>query len=148
MVEKEKDVDVLVVEDSLDDSELTQYAMIQNNDRLHLRHFNDGVEALNFIFARRRFEGNKIQKGLKLVILDLRLPTIDGLDILKIIREDSATKMLPVVILTSSTDREDVAAAYKLGANSYVIKPNGFDNYVKKIESLSFYWNNVNERPY
>ena len=147
-VQKEKDVDVLVVEDSVDDSELTQYAMMQGNDNIQFLHFNDGVEALNFIFARRRYAGHKIQTGLKLIILDLGLPTMSGLDFLKIIREDNATKMLPVVILTSSTDQHDMTAAYELGANSYVVKPNGFDSYVKKIGSLAFYWSRVNERPY
>jgi two-component system, response regulator len=147
-MEKKKDVDVLVVEDSLDDSELTQYAMKQSTDNIHFLHFQDGVEALNFIFGRRRYAGQKIQVGLKLIILDLSLPTIGGLDMLKIIREDDTTRMLPVVILTSSTDRQDMTAAYALGANSYVVKPNGFESYMKKIGSLAFYWSKVNEMPY
>ena len=147
-MEKEKSIDVLMVEDSLDDSELTEFAMMQANDSIHFRHFKDGVDALNFIFAQNKYEGHKIQTGLKLVLLDIGLPTIDGLEILRKIRNDKDTKMLPVVILTSSKERQDVPVAYELGANSYVVKPDGFDGYVKKIGSLAFYWSKVNEKPY
>ena len=135
------------MEDSLDDRELTEFAMRQANDGLQLLHFKDGVEALNFIFAQKKYAGQRIQSGLKLVLLDLGLPTMDGLEVLKKIRNEEETRMLPVVILTSSKEEQDVTFAYELGANSYVIKPNGFDGYVKKIGSLAFYWSKVNERP-
>ncbi len=81
------------------------------------------------------------------MVLDLGLPSVNGLDVLRKIREDEHTKMLPVVILTSSRNQKDMTVAYELGANSYVIKPDGFDAYVKKIGSLAFYWSAVNQRP-
>ena len=140
-------MEVLIVDDSQDDCELTEFAMMQASENIHFRHFTDGVEALNFIFAKKKFAGNKIQAGLKFVLLDIGLPTINGLDLLKRIREDKATNALPVIILTSSKDDKDRSAAYALGANSYVIKPNGYDSYVDKIKSLAFYWSCVNEKP-
>ena len=148
MAEKERNVDVLFVEDSRDDFELTEFAMNQASNDIHFRHFKDGPEALNFIFAKRQFEGRQVQSGLKLVILDLRLPTMNGLEVLRRIRADKATSKVPVVVLSSSTDQQDIEVAYHLGANSYVVKPNGFDGYVKKVGSLAFYWNSINERPY
>jgi CheY-like chemotaxis protein len=89
----------------------------------------------------------KNHNELKLVLLDLKLPKLDGLEVLRKIREDERTRTLPVVILTSSREKRDIAEAYKLGVNSYVVKPVGFDNYVKTISSLAFYWSLVNEKP-
>jgi len=146
-MERRKQIDVVVIEDSIDDRELTEFAMMQADDGIQVLHFKDGVDALNFIFGKKRYEGHEIQSRLKLVVLDLGLPTIDGLEVLRKIRSEKETKMLPVVILTSSKEQHDVSVAYELGANSYVVKPNGFDGYVKKIGSLAFYWSKVNERP-
>ena len=140
-------IDVLLVEDNPDDTELTIHALTEGNKALHLLHLKDGVEALEFIFAKRSLEKQKIQNDLKLVLLDLKLPKLDGLEVLRKIREDERTRTLPVVILTSSRERRDIAEAYKLGVNSYVVKPVGYDNYVKTISSLAFYWSLVNEKP-
>ncbi|HTJ53466.1 MAG TPA: response regulator [Cyclobacteriaceae bacterium] len=148
MIEKERNADVLFVEDNQDDSELTEFAMTQANDKINFIHFNDGIDALNFIFAKNKYEGRKVQSRLKLVLLDLRLPTMNGLEVLRQIRQAEATKTVPVVILTSSKDQHDIDIAYQLGVNSYVVKPEGFDGYVKKVEALTFYWSAVNERPY
>src|SRR5712671_1927449 len=145
--EKRDLIDVLLVEDNPDDTELTIHALTEGNRSLHLLHLKDGVEALEFIFAKRSIEKQKIQNDLKLVLLDLKLPKLDGLEVLRKIREDDRTRTLPVVILTSSRERRDIAEAYKLGVNSYVVKPVGFDNYVKTISSLAFYWSLVNEKP-
>ena len=147
-VEKEEKINVIIIEDSEDDCELTEFALMQASDNIHFRHFADGVEALNFIFAKKKFEGDKVQSGLKFVLLDIGLPTINGLDLLRKIREEKATKALPVIILTSSKEDKDMNAAYALGANSYVVKPNGYDSYVDKIKSLAFYWSCVNQKPY
>jgi CheY-like chemotaxis protein len=147
LVEKSELVDVLLVEDNPDDTELTIHALTEGNRSLHLLHLKDGVEALDFIFAKRSLEKQKIQNDLKLVLLDLKLPKLDGLEVLRKIREDERTRTLPVVILTSSRERRDIAEAYKLGVNSYVVKPVGYDNYVKTISSLAFYWSLVNEKP-
>lgn len=148
MLEREKRIEVLVIEDNLDDSELTEFAIGQAKDNIQFIHFSDGVDALNFIFGKKNYEGKEIQNGLKLVLLDIGLPTLNGFDILRRIRGDYSTRMLPVVMFTSSVDERDMHMAYELGANSYVVKPSGFDGYVKKVESLAFYWSCVNARPY
>lgn len=140
-------IDVLLVEDNPDDSELTIHALNEGNKNIHLRHLKDGVEALDFIFAKKIFAGQKVQNDLKLVLLDLKLPRMDGLEVLRKIREDERTKTLPVVILTSSREKRDLIEAYSLGVNSYVVKPVGFDNYVKTISALAYYWSMVNEKP-
>jgi two-component system response regulator len=140
-------IDVLLVEDNPDDAELTIHALNEGNKNIHLLHLKDGVEALNFIFAKKKYEYQKVQNDLKLVLLDLKLPRLDGLEVLRKIREDERTKTLPVVILTSSREKRDILEAYKLGVNSYVVKPVGFDNYVKTISSIAFYWSIVNEKP-
>jgi two-component system response regulator len=141
-------IDVLLVEDNPDDRELTIHALNEGNKDLHLKHLKDGVEALDFIFARKAYQNNKIQSDLKLILLDLKLPKLDGLEVLRKIREDERTRNLPVVILTSSREKRDIAEAYKLSVNSYVVKPVGFDNYVKTLSSLAFYWSMVNEKPF
>lgn len=140
-------VDVLLVEDNPDDTELTVHALTEGNKTLHLLHLKDGVEALNFIFAKKAYENHRVQNNLRLVLLDLKLPRLDGLEVLRKIREDDKTHTLPVVILTSSREKRDITEAYKLGVNSYVVKPVGFDSYVKTISSIASYWSLVNEKP-
>ncbi len=146
-MEKDDLIDVLLVEDNPDDTELTTHALTEGNKALHLLHLKDGVEALNFIFNKKSDENRKIQNTLRLVLLDLKLPRLDGLEVLRKIREDERTRTLPVVILTSSREKRDITEAYKLGVNSYVVKPVGFDNYVKTISSLAVYWSLLNEKP-
>jgi two-component system response regulator len=146
-LEKEDLVDVLLVEDNPDDTELTIHALAEGNKSVRLLHLKDGVEALNFIFARKSYQNRKIQNDLKLVLLDLKLPRLDGLDVLRKIREDERTKALPVVILTSSREKRDIAEAYRLGVNSYVVKPVGFDSFMKTVSTLAHYWGVINEKP-
>jgi len=146
-MEKDDLIDVLLVEDNPDDTELTTHALTEGHKALHLLHLKDGVEALNFIFNKKSGENRKIQNTLRLVLLDLKLPRLDGLEVLRKIREDERTRTLPVVILTSSREKRDITEAYKLGVNSYVVKPVGFDNYVKTISSLAVYWSLLNEKP-
>jgi two-component system, response regulator len=146
-MEKNQLIDVLLVEDNPDDTELTTHALTQGNKSLHLLHLKDGVEALDFIFNGRT-EGNpKQKKELRVVLLDLKLPRLDGLEVLRKIRENEETKTMPVVILTSSREKRDILEAYRLGVNSYVVKPVSFDSYVTIISSLAFYWSIVNEKP-
>src|SRR5438132_1632047 len=146
-MENEEQINVLLVEDNPDDTELTIHALSEGNKSIHLLHLKDGVEALNFIFSKKQSEAQKLQNVLRLVLLDLKLPRLDGLEVLRKIREDKRTSNLPVVILTSSRERRDISEAYNLGVNSYVVKPVGFDNYVKTISSIAFYWGLVNEKP-
>ncbi len=140
-------VEVLLVEDNPDDAELTMHALKLGDSKINLLHLNDGAEALNFVFAKKSFENKRIQNDLKLVLLDLKLPKIDGLEILKRIREDERTRTLPVVILTSSREKKDIAAAYSLGVNSYVVKPVEFEFYMHVVKTLTLYWNTINEKP-
>lgn len=140
-------VEVLLVEDNPDDAELTMHALRLGDNKINLLHLNDGAEALNFVFAKKSFENKRIQNDLKLVLLDLKLPKIDGLEILKAIREDERTRTLPVVILTSSREKKDIATAYNLGVNSYVVKPVEFEFYVHVVKTLTLYWNTINEKP-
>jgi two-component system response regulator len=140
-------VEVLLVEDNPDDAELTMHALKLGDSKINLLHLNDGAEALNFVFAKKSFENKRIQNDLKLVLLDLKLPKIDGLEILKRIREDERTRTLPVVILTSSREKKDIAAACSLGVNSYVVKPVEFEFYVHVVKTLTLYWNTINEKP-
>src|SRR5689334_11519726 len=120
-------IDVLLVEDNPDDSELTIHAMNLGKNGNHLLHLKDGVQALNFIFARKEYSDQQVQGDLKLVLLDLNLPRIDGLEVLRKIRADVKTRMLPVVIFTSSKEIRDIKEAYKLLVNSYVVKPISYD---------------------
>jgi two-component system response regulator len=139
--------DVLLVEDSPDDAELTIHALTAGFDQLRLVHLKDGVQALNFVFGKKDYQDGGVRNNLKLVLIDLKLPRLDGLEVLRRIKEDDRTRNLPVVILTSSRERKDIFEAYRLGVNSYVVKPVAFDTYVKTISSLAAYWNGINEKP-
>jgi two-component system response regulator len=147
-MEREKQVDVLLVEDNLEDTEMTQYSLMSGNDHLRLQHFTNGEDALEFIFKRKTYWGQSVKDSLKLIILDLNLPSkLGGLDIVKRLRAEENTKSIPIVVLSSSKDEKDIHGAYDLGVNSYVVKPDGFDGYLNKVGSLAKYWSTVNERP-
>jgi two-component system response regulator len=142
-----KEVEILLVEDDPDDAELTLHAFNSNLEMLTRKifHVKDGVEALDFIFAQNAFEGQKIRVDLKLIILDLKLPKLNGLEVLRAIREDKRTKMIPAVMLTSSKEKRDILEAYELGVNSYIVKPLSFDTYVKTVASIGDYWMLMNQ---
>lgn len=140
-------VEVLLVEDNPRDAELTIRALKKNNLANKLFHVEDGVEALDYLFARGRYEGRDINDSPKVVLLDLKLPRINGLEVLSAIRADSRTQTIPVVIVTSSAEDPDVRTAYQLGANSYVIKPVQFDSFMEAMTKLGVYWLMVNHPP-
>lgn len=146
-MEKEKRVDVLLVEDNLDDTELTIYSLINANDNLSPRHFSNGEDALHYILEEKTFLGQSTIDSLKLIILDLDLTNkMNGMEIIRRIKADEKSRSIPVVVFSASSSQQDIHRAYQLGANSYVIKPKGFDGYLKKIGSLANYWSRVNER--
>ena len=140
-----KEVEILLVEDSMFDAELTIRALKRNNLANNLVHLKDGAEALDFIFAREEYADRKNCLKPKIIFLDLNMPKIGGLEVLQQLKSNEHTKSVPVVILTSSKEDPDVKRCYELGANSYVVKPVDFENFQKAIAELGFYWMVVNQ---
>ncbi|MDP2853332.1 MAG: response regulator [Smithellaceae bacterium] len=138
---------ILLVEDNPDDVELTLRAFKQNNIFNKVIVAKDGVEALDYLFGKGIYAGRDLTDMPVVTLLDLKLPKIDGMEVLKAIRQNEATKLLPVVILTSSSQEVDLANGYKLGANSYVRKPVDFNKFVEAIKSLGLFWLVWNEPP-
>jgi two-component system response regulator len=138
---------ILLVEDNPDDVELTIRAFKKNNILNRVIVAKDGVEALDYLFGTGVHAGRNVKELPVVILLDLKLPKIDGLEVLKRIRQDDRTKLIPVVILTSSSEQKDVVNGYKLGANSYVRKPVEFNQFVEAIRHLGLYWLIWNEPP-
>ena len=138
-------VDILLVEDNPHDAELTVRAFKKQNLANRLVVAEDGAEALDFIFCRGRFCDRAPAHGPKVVLLDLKLPKVNGLEVLRAIRADERMHKIPVVIVTSSREDPDIEAAYELGANSYVVKPVEFEAFQEAMSNLGFYWLLVNQ---
>lgn len=142
-----KDKVILLVEDNPDDEALTIHALESNHIGNEVVVARNGVEALDYLFATGEYEGRNSHARPALVLLDLKLPKIDGLEVLRRIRANERTRLIPVVILTSSTEEEDRLNGYSLGANSYVRKPVDFDEFVRVTSQLGMYWLLLNELP-
>jgi two-component system response regulator len=141
------DKPILLVEDNPDDEALTLHALESNKIGNTVIVARNGVEALDYLFGTGQYTGRDLEALPAVVLLDLKLPKIDGLEVLRRIRADSRTNLLPVVILTSSTEDEDRLKGYALGANSYVRKPVDFDEFVRAVGQLGLYWLLLNESP-
>ena len=141
------EVEILLVEDNPHDAEMAIRALKKNNLANNVLHVTDGVEALDFIFARGTYSGRKIETGPKIILLDLKLPKVDGLEVLKAVKSDERTKIIPVIALTSSTEESDIIESYRLGVNSYIVKPVDFDKFVEAIKGLGYYWLLLNKSP-
>lgn len=140
------EVEVLLVEDNADDVELTVRAL--NKGRLSRIHVvRDGVEALDFMFAQGRYADRADAQLPKLVLLDLKLPLVGGLEVLRKLKQDARTKVVPVVVLTSSNEEPDIARSYRLGANSYIVKPVDFEAFVHAVSGAGLYWLLINQPP-
>lgn len=141
------DVEILLVEDNPNDLELAQTALRKNKlaNRLHVA--RDGEEALDFLFCQGPFADRSPHAGPKLVLLDLKLPKVDGLEVLRAVRADPRTRLLPVVVLTSSLQERDLVESYALGVNSYIVKPVDFDQFLAAVGQLGMYWLLLNEPP-
>jgi two-component system response regulator len=139
---------ILLVEDNPDDEMLTLRAMKKNKILNDIVVARDGAEALEYIFGTGKYEGRDIADAPQLILLDLNLPKIGGLEVLKRIREDARTRLFPVVILTSSREERDLVESYKLGANSYIRKPVDFNQFIEAVQQLRLYWLVLNELPY
>ncbi len=140
-------VEILLVEDDENDIELTMRALKTNNLANNVHVAKDGKAALDFVFRGRGNHEVGEVIAPKVIILDLKLPKVDGLEVLKVIKGDARTKKIPVVVLTSSQEGRDLDECYKLGVNSYIVKPFGFDNFVKAVSTLGLYWVLVNQPP-
>ncbi len=142
-----KEVEILLVEDNPTDAELAIRALKKSNLANKLEWVKDGAEALDFLFATGAYMGRKVENGPKVILLDLRLPKVDGMEVLRRIKEDARTRTIPVVVLTSSKEDRDVAESYQLGVNSYISKPVEFDEFAKTVAELGLYWLLVNRPP-
>lgn len=141
------EIEILLVEDNPNDAELTLRALKKYNLANRVQIAKDGVEALEFIFATGPYSGRNINHYPKVILLDLKLPKLDGLEVLRKIKSDERTKIIPVVILTSSKEERDLVESYKLGANSYITKPVDFESFVKAVSDLGLYWLLLNQPP-
>jgi two-component system response regulator len=140
-------VEILLVEDNPSDVELTLHALRSNNLANRIRVVRDGAEALEYMFCTGEYAGRSIGNGPKVVLLDLKLPKVDGLEVLRRIKSDPRTKSIPVVMVTSSREERDVVESYELGVNSYVVKPVDFEALTDAVRQLGMYWLIFNERP-
>lgn len=140
-------VDILLVEDNPNDAELAIRALKKQGLANNLYLVEDGAEALDFIFCRGQYEKRKLCKPLKVIFLDLKLPKVSGLEVLREIKNNPKTKSLPVVIVSSSKEDPDIKTAYELGANSYVVKPVDFDGFITALTNTGLFWLLVNESP-
>lgn len=138
---------ILLVEDNPDDVALTMRAFEKNRIKNKVTVVQDGVEALDYIFRKGKFENRNQNESPAVVLLDLKLPKLDGFEVLKAIREDEFNKYLPVVILTSSKEEQDIIQGYKRGANSYIRKPVDFEKFFDAVQTLGLYWLILNEPP-
>ena len=141
------ETDILLVEDNADDAELAIHALRREHLANHIYVARDGEEALDFLFCRGAFASRSFDHPPKLVLLDLKLPKVDGIEVLKEIKADLRIRVIPVVIMTSSKEERDLVSSYNLGANSYIQKPVDFEQFRETVKTVGLYWMVTNQRP-
>ena len=141
------EVEILLVEDNPDDLDMTMHALRKMKLANHIQIARDGVEALDFIFCRGPHAERKIEHVPRVVLLDLKLPRVDGLEVLRTMKSDPRTRKIPIVVLTSSKEQSDLVESYDLGVNSYMVKPVNFDAFAKAVQELGLYWLLLNQTP-
>ncbi|HMF73683.1 MAG TPA: response regulator [Flavitalea sp.] len=144
---KNSEVEILLIEDNPYEAELTIRSLKKNNLANKLLHIDDGADALDYIFSKGKYEDNVSLLQLKLILLDLKLPRVDGLEILRQVKSNEQTKLIPVVMLTSSKEETDIIESHRLGVNSYIVKPVNFDSFAKAVADLGLYWMILNQSP-
>jgi CheY-like chemotaxis protein len=147
MTHQNNDVDILLVEDNPTDAELAMLALKERNLANKLVWVKDGAEALDFIFATGAYASRNIENYPRVILLDLRLPKVDGLEVLRRLKGDERTKRIPIAVVTSSKEDRDIVASYDLGVNSFISKPVEFDAFAKVVSELGYYWLFINHPP-
>ncbi|HXB40329.1 MAG TPA: response regulator [Bacteroidia bacterium] len=141
------EVEVLLVEDNPSDAELTIRALKKNNLANKLHHVKDGDEALDYVFGQGKYANRTVENAPKVILLDLKMPKVNGIEVLRVLKADLRTKKIPIVILTSSKEDPDIQTCYQLGVNSYVVKPVNFESFLKAVSDLGMYWLLINQAP-
>ena len=144
---KDRTVEILLVEDNPNDVELALHALKKNHIANRIEVVRDGAEALEFIFATGAYAQRSIGNGPRVILLDLKLPKVDGLEVLRQIKSDPRTRAIPVVVLTSSREERDIVESYNLGVNSYIVKPVDFEQFTEAVHTLGLYWLLLNQPP-
>lgn len=141
------EVEILIVEDNPHDAEMALRALRKNKLANNVLVVEDGEEALDFLFARGKFAGREKTNKPKIILLDLKLPKVDGMEVLREVKSNEETKIIPVIVMTSSKEEKDIVNSYKLGVNSYIVKPVDFDKFVEAVRDLGLYWLLLNQYP-
>jgi CheY-like chemotaxis protein len=144
----DEQIEILLVEDNAEDAEMTMRALRRSHLANQLRWVKDGAEALDYLFCAGPFAGRDVQRPPKLVLLDIKMPKVDGIEVLRRLKADASTRTIPIVMMTSSNEERDVAEAYKLGVNSYIVKPVQFENFLDTVGKLGLYWVLLNRVPH
>jgi two-component system response regulator len=138
-------IDIILAEDNHNDAEMSLRALKKNNIVNNILHLEDGEEVLDYVFATGPYSGRNMENIPKVILLDLKMPKVDGLEVLRKIKSDERTKIIPVVLLTSSKEDKDILEGYRLGVNSYIVKPVEFENFVKVVSEIGLYWLLINQ---
>jgi two-component system response regulator len=140
-------IEILLIEDNMNDAEMTIRALKKQNIANNLIHLKDGAIALDFLFGTGEYTGRNTKNKPKIILLDLKMPKVNGLEVLEKLKSTEETKKIPVVVLTSSKEHPDIEKCYELGVNSYIVKPVEFNNFIKAVSDLGLYWLLLNQPP-
>jgi len=144
---EENEIEILLVEDNPSDAELTIRALNKYHIANKLIHLKDGAQAIDFLFGKGAYAGRDINNKPRVILLDLKMPKVDGTEVLEMVKSNELTKTIPVVILTSSKEHPDIQKCYTLGANSYIVKPVEFDGFIQAVKEIGLYWLLLNHPP-
>jgi CheY-like chemotaxis protein len=143
----QEQVEILLAEDNPEDAEMTIRALRRNNLANQLHWVKDGAEALDYLFGTGEYAGRNTSRPPRLVLLDIKMPKVDGIEVLRRLKQDDATRRIPVVVMTSSNEERDVFESYRLGVNSYIVKPVQFDAFMETVAKIGMYWVLTNRTP-